>query len=32
MILQNEYEEKIMKYTNSKKEDIEEVKRELGMI
>lgn len=32
MLLQNEDEEKIMKYTNAKKEDIEEVKRELGMI
>lgn len=32
MLQQNEDEEKIMKYTNAKKEDIEEAKKELGMI
>lgn len=32
MLRQNEDEEKIMKYTNAKREDIEEVKKELGMI
>lgn len=31
MLQQNEDEEKIMKYTNAKREDIEEVKKELGM-
>ena len=31
MLLQNVDEEKIMKYTNAKKEDIEKVKKELGM-
>ena len=31
MLQQNEDEEKIMKYTNAKKEDIEIVKKELGM-
>ena len=32
MLQQNEDEEKIMKYTNAKIEDIEKAKRELGMI
>lgn len=31
MLQQNEDEEKIMKYTNAKKEDIEAAKKELGM-
>jgi len=31
MLKQNEDEEKIMKYTNAKKEDIEKAKKELGM-
>ena len=31
MLQQNEDEEKIMKYTNAKREDIEAVKKELGM-
>lgn len=31
MLQQNEDEEKIMKYTNAKKEDIENVKKQLNM-
>ena len=32
MLQQNEDEEKIMKYTNAKREDIDAAKKELGMI
>lgn len=32
MLQQNEDEEKIIKYTNAKREDIEQIKKELGMI